>query len=194
MGVSALILYSPLPLLPSKQQNQEEVLMRIGRRLEMMIGVALLGTGIASAASPHFIRAESSINSVTGTMTCSWKEAGLGDNLNIDYKCESQMANATYVCVNRGGTNPFAANKTNVSGPVSATGTFASGKNGQITESLTVSPPGPGTFSCPNGQSLQLAQVSYAGVFITDLTNDISEQLANQSTGCLLPQVRGACE
>jgi len=157
-----------------------------------LIAIAALCTGVTFAASPHFITATDSINPVTGVLTCSWKEAGLGDNQNIDYKCEAQ-GNATYVCVNNGGSNPSAKNKTNATGEVSATGTFSSGKNGAITASLSVNPPGPGSFSCPAGQSLELAQVSYTGVFIIDITNGVQEQLSNQSTGCLLPDVKGAC-
>ena len=77
---------------------------------------------------------------------------------------------------------------------MSATGTFSSGKNGQVTSSLTLNPPGPGSFSCPSGQSLQIAQVSYTNVAITDTTNDITEPIPGTfDTGCLLPNVRGAC-
>jgi hypothetical protein len=157
-----------------------------------LVAVAALWTGIALAVSPHFIAATDSINQVTGVLTCSWKEAGLGNNQNIDYKCEAQ-GNATYVCVNNGGGNPSAKNKTTMTGQVSATGTFNSGNNGQITASLSVNPPGSGNFSCPSGQSLELAQVSYSSVFLIDLTNGVQVQLSDQSTGCLLPNVRGAC-
>ena len=167
--------------------------MNIFKRCLITACTAMLGTGIALATSPHFINAASSINSVTGTLTCSWKEAGLGNNQNIDYKCEAQ-GSATYVCVNHGGSNPSASNKTTVGGPVSATGTFNSGKNGAITASLTVNPPSAGDFSCPKGQSMELARVSYTDVFLIDVTNNVSEQLSNQSTGCLLPNVRGACD
>jgi hypothetical protein len=101
---------------------------------------------------------------------------------------------AGYVCVNRGGANPSASNKTTISGPVSATGTFSSGKNGQVTASLTLNPPGSGGFTCPPGQSLQIAQVTYTNVSISDTTNGITEPIAGTfSTGCLLPDVRGAC-
>jgi hypothetical protein len=157
-----------------------------------LVAVAAFWTGIALAASPHFITATDSINQVTGVLTCSWKEAGLGNNQNIDYKCEAQ-GNATYVCVNRGGKNPSASNKTTVTGLVSATGTFNSGKNGAITASLSVNPPGSGDFSCPGGHSLELAQVSYSSVFLIDVTNGVQVQLNDQSTGCLLPDVKGAC-
>jgi len=93
--------------------------------------------------------------------------------------------------VNRGGANPSAQNKTTVNGPVSATGTFSSGKNGNVTASLTLSPP-PSDISCPKGQSLELASVSYTNVTLTDTTNNVSISL-DFSSGCLLPDVRGAC-
>ena len=127
-----------------------------------------------------------------GRLTVSFKEAGLGTNQLITYTASAD-ATATYVCVNNGGANPSAKNKTTVAGPVSATGTFNSGKNGNVTASLTVSPP-PSDISCPPGQSLQLAQVSYTNVAITDTTNGVAEPIPGTfSSGCLLPNVRGAC-
>jgi hypothetical protein len=102
---------------------------------------------------------------------------------------------ATYVCVNKGGGNPTAQNKTTVSGPVSAEGTFNSGKNGQITASLTLGPPSAGGFTCPPGQSLQLALASYSNITLTDTTNGIPAPIPGTvSSGCLLPNVRGACD
>jgi hypothetical protein len=165
--------------------------MNIAKICWVAAGVAALGSGIALAASPHFINAADAINFDNGNLTCSWKEAGLGNNQNITYVC-SAAATATYVCVNRGGANPSASNKTVVSGNVSAEGTFNSGKNGQITASLVVSPPDVTNF-CPPGQSLELAQVSYINVILADTTNGVAVSLADQSTGCLLPDVRGAC-
>jgi hypothetical protein len=47
-------------------------------------------------------------------------------------------------------------------GPVSNSGQFTSGKNGQITGSLTLSPP-PSTLSCPPGQSRVIVSVTYTG-------------------------------
>ena len=119
-------------------------------------------------------------------------EAGLGTNQNINYTL-SANASATYVCVNKGGANPSASNKTNVAGPVSASGTFNSGKNGNVTASLTVSPP-PANLNCPGGQTQQVASVTYTGVTLTDTTNGITVSLGDFSSGCLLPNVRGACD
>jgi hypothetical protein len=166
--------------------------MKIVKSYLIAFCVAALGTGTALAISPHFIFATDSINFDNGNLTCSWKEAGLGNNQLITYTCTAS-ATATFVCVNHGGSNPSATNKTTVNTNVSAMGTFNSGKNGSITASLVVSPPGPGTFSCPSGQSLELAKVSYTNVLLTDTTNGIAVALADQSTGCLLPDVRGAC-
>jgi hypothetical protein len=145
----------------------------------------------ALAVSPHFISASATLNA-NGTLTVNFKEAGLGTNQNITYTASAD-ATATYVCVNKGGGNPSASNKTTVAGPVSQTGTFSSGKNGNVTASLTVSPP-PSDISCPPGQSLQLASVSYTNVAITDTTNGVTEPIPGTfSSGCLLPNVRGAC-
>jgi hypothetical protein len=95
----------------------------------------------ALAVSPHFVSASARLSGTN--LIVSFKEAGLGTNQNITYTASAD-ATATYVCVNRGGANPSASNKTTVSGPVSATGTFNSGKNGNVTASLTLNPPGPG--------------------------------------------------
>jgi hypothetical protein len=149
-----------------------------------------LAVPVALADSPHFIRASGSLNT-DGSLTVNFKEAGLGTNQNITYVL-SGNATAIYVCVNRGGANPSASNKTAVAGPVSATGTFNSGKNGQVTASLTVQPPFQ-DIGCPGGQTQQLASVDYTGVTLTDTTNNVSISLGDFSSGCLLPNVRGAC-
>jgi hypothetical protein len=144
----------------------------------------------ALAVSPHFIRATGTLNA-NGSLTVDFKEAGLGTNQNINYLLTAD-ATATYVCVNRGGANPSAQNKTTVAGPVSAAGTFNSGKNGQVTASLTVNPP-PSDISCPPGQSLELASVSYTNITLTDTTNGVMISVPDVNSGCLLPNVRGAC-
>ncbi len=151
----------------------------------------VLGTTLpAQAISAHFIYANGTLNA-DGSLTVNFKEAGLGTNQNIDYTLSAD-ATATYVCVNNGGANPSAQNKSTVAGPVSASGTFSSGKNGNVVASLTVNPP-PSDITCPRGQTLKLASVSYSNVTLTDTTNGDSISLGDFSSGCLLPNVRGAC-
>jgi hypothetical protein len=167
--------------------------MRLKKRfvaLAALVGAVAALSTVAYAANPHFVNASCSVGS-NGSLTCSFKEAGLGDNQLIDYTL-SGNATAIYVCVNKGGANPSASNKTAVAGPVSASGTFASGKNGQVTASLTVSPPFQ-DIGCPNGQKQELASVTYTGIVLTDTTNSVSISLGDFSSGCLLPNVRGAC-
>jgi hypothetical protein len=172
--------------------KEVNLMRRIVFALAVVCATAGLAVPAAFADSPHFVRAAASLNS-DGTLTVSFKEAGLGTNQLITYVASGD-ATAVYVCVNRGGGNPSASNKTTVSGPVSATGTFSSGKNGQVTASLTLSPPSSGGFSCPPGQSLEVASVTYTNVAITDTTNDVTEPVPGTfSSGCLLPNVRGAC-
>src|SRR6266516_4328279 len=138
--------------------------------LPMMLAGFVMAAPAALAVSPHFISASGTLNA-DGSLTVKFKEAGLGTNQNINYLLTA---------------NPSAQNKTTVSGPVSATGTFSSGKNGKVTASLTVSPP-PSDITCPPGQSLQLTSVSYTGVTLTDTTNNVSVSVGDFSSGRLLP-------
>jgi hypothetical protein len=155
--------------------------------LFLIFGFALT----AFAQNPHFVSASASISGAN--LNVSFKESGLGDNVSITYNATAD-ATATYVCVNGGGANPSASNKTTVSGPVSATGTFSSGKNGSISQTLTLSPP-PSNITCPKGQKLEVASASYMNVAITDTTTPVGPVSipGTFSTGCLLPNVRGAC-
>jgi hypothetical protein len=124
-----------------------------------------------------------------GSLTVNFEEAGPGANQLINYALTAD-ATAAYVCVKSGGDK--AQNKTTVAGPVSASGTFNSGKNGDVTAFLTVAAP-PSDISCPPKQSLGLASVSYTNVVLTDTTNNVSIKVGDFSSGCLLPNVTGAC-
>ncbi|MEW1908206.1 hypothetical protein AB0442_07065 [Kitasatospora sp. NPDC085895] len=143
-----------------------------------LTGALVLGIGPAFADSPHFVKASASFASGSSpNLNVNFKEAGLGDTVTISYTASAD-ATATYACINGGGNHPQAANKATVNGPVSASGSFTSGKNGSITATLTLTPPSAGSFSCPNGQKLVLANVSYTNVAITDNTNSVTENIA----------------
>ncbi len=137
--------------------------------------ILIMAVSPALADSPHFVSATGVLNSA-GQLVVSWKEAGLGDNVVADYTLTAN-ATADYGCVNGGGKNPEATNKFTVSGPVSSSGTFTSSKNGEITGSLAVNPPSAGSFSCPSGQRLVLADVSYTGVVLADTTNGVTANI-----------------
>src|SRR5262249_25153886 len=121
----------------------------------------------------HFNRASATLTD-TGTLVVDFKEAGLGDTVTITEQVTAN-ATATYACQNNGGNFPSDPKKTTVSGPVPASGDFPSGKNGQITASLTVQPPAlPADFSCPPGQHVVLVAVSYTDIALTDTNNGVT--------------------
>ena len=140
--------------------------------------VILLGTvGLAGADNPHFLKADGTVN-VDGSLLVSFKEAGLGANVNIDYLL-STVADATYQCFNNGSNAPQGQPYQVPDQTVTATGTFASGKNGSITASLQAGPPDPApaeaVLKCISGgnKKLCLMHVSYADTAIIDTTNNV---------------------
>ncbi len=135
-----------------------------------LLMILLIGIVPVMASSPHFVWSNASINNA-GSLVVGWKEAGLGNNQVIDYYAGAN-ASGYYACINGGNNHPQATNKEAFAGPVSAAGTFNSGKNGQITASLWMGPPA-STLVCPPGQRLVLACVGYYNIMLWDMTNDI---------------------
>ena len=131
---------------------------------------------VALAAAPKFHSTASSVNN-SGALVVNFDERGLGGN--IDYALTAD-ATATYACINGGGKNPSAANKRTVEGGVSTGGSFEA-KNGRVVASLTTGPLSRGDFSCPPGQRLVLASVSYTNIVLTDTTNGVSTDVADAS-------------
>jgi hypothetical protein len=125
----------------------------------------LASTAIAVAANAHFLRASATGPNASGDLAVNFKIAGLGDNVTITVTASAD-ASAVYACQNNGGNFPSDPKKTEVSGPVTASGDFQSGQNGQVTGSLTLHPPAT-TLSCPSGQRRVLVSVSYVNVQVT---------------------------
>jgi hypothetical protein len=117
------------------------------------------------ADSPHFVRASASGPNNVGNLAVNFKIADLGVNETITVTASANTT-AVYACQNNGVKFLSDPKKQQVSGPVSASGQFTSGQNGQITGSLTLSPP-PSTLTCPGGQHPVLASVSYTDVQVS---------------------------
>src|SRR5215211_3215072 len=142
----------------------------------MLLGMVLAASAaLASTSGAHFMSATSSVNN-SGALVVSWDEAGLG-NENINYTLTAD-ATAIYACINNGGNHPKAANKETVQGQVSTGGSFQA-KNGRVQASLTAGPLSAGSFSCPSGQQLVLAKVTYSNIVLTDTTNGVSTTVPN---------------
>jgi hypothetical protein len=127
--------------------------------------VTLAFAATALAANPHFINASASGPNAAGNLSVNFKIAGLGANETITVTATAD-GTAVYACQNNGGNFPSDPKKQTVSGPVTASGQFTSGQNGQITGSLTLSPPA-STLTCPGGQHVVLASVSYTNVAVS---------------------------
>lgn len=121
----------------------------------------------AGAVAAKFHSATSSVNN-NGALVVSFDERGVG-NGDITYTLTAD-ATSTWACINGGGKHPQAANKETFNDEVTGGGTFAA-KNGRVIASLSAGPLSAGDFSCPNGQRLVLAAVSYSNIVLTDTTN-----------------------
>jgi hypothetical protein len=121
----------------------------------------------AHADSPHFLTSSFAINSSTGDLQCSFKEAGLGTTAtSADITCTAATSEAVYQCFNNGGNHSKAGNKETVGGLVTSTQSFPI-RNGSTTGTVIVGPFSPGSFSSPSGQSLFLQSVCYDDITLS---------------------------
>jgi hypothetical protein len=156
------------------------------KTLKLSLALALIGAaaltfgavGASATSGAHFFTTDASIND-NGALVVSWDEAGVGQ-ATVNYTITAD-GTATYACINGGSNHPKAANKATVNGPVTASGTFPRTKNGRVIGSLSAGPPSAGSFSCPSGQTLVLAAVSYTHIALTDTTNNVTVSLADVS-------------
>jgi hypothetical protein len=145
----------------------------------VIAGALTIGAGTTALADgAHFQSAPTGTVNNDGALVVSWDEAGLG-NGNVTYSLTAD-ATATYACINGGGNHPKATNKETKSGQVTAGGSFKT-KNGRVQGSLTTGPLSAGSFSCPSGQTLVLACVSYTNGVLTDTTNNVTADIADVS-------------
>jgi hypothetical protein len=147
----------------------------------MALLAMVLGTSAAQATSgAHFFNVTSSVND-SGSLTVSYDEAGVG-NSTVNYTIHIDSATAVYACINGGSNHPKAANKETVSGGLTV-GFSKDPTNGRVTgaTSPAIGPQPVGSFSCPSGQTLVLASVSYTGITLTDTTNNVSTPVPDAS-------------
>jgi hypothetical protein len=125
--------------------------------LSAVLAILALTVAVTAAGSPHFIASSISKSTSGNTLTVSGKEAGLGDEAQVQIQ-----VTATASCINPGDHHPKAANKTSVS----ATGTFPV-QNGRANFSLSAT----ATFQPDCTPPMT---VVWSNILITDLTNGIS--------------------
>jgi hypothetical protein len=136
--------------------------------------------------SAHFIgSATASVDSSTGALLVSFKEAGLGTNQLIDYEVDA-TATGQYQWFNHGGNKP--QGQPFQFGPitVSGTGSFDSGKNGNVVGSITVSPPPPSqeVLDAGSGKNWTLElTITWSNITLTDTTNGVTAVVSPTTVG-----------
>jgi hypothetical protein len=132
----------------------------------------------ATAGNAHFIKSATNASLSGSSLVCSFKEAGLASGSTETVTCSAD-ATTTYECVNRGGHNPSASNKTTTNSAVSQSGNFTADRSGNIVGSLTLSPPSASQlgFSCPSGQTVTFVGVTYSNVRVVDSTAGASASI-----------------
>lgn len=146
-----------------------------------LVALALMASSVLAAppqtSGAHFQSASGSVDS-SGALVVAFDEAGVGTS-DINYTLSTD-ATATYACINGGGNHPKAANKETHPGHL--TGNFTiQPKHGRVIASVSVGPIDAGSFSCPSGQRLVLAAVSYTNIVLTDTQNNVAVSIADTS-------------
>lgn len=127
-----------------------------------------------ATSGAHFFHDTTDSVADNGALVIHIDEAGVGQD-QVNYTLDVGTATATYACINGGGNHPKAANKQAFNASVAA-GFAETPQNGRVdvTTSINGTPLSADGFSCPSGQTLVLASVSYSGVTLTDTTNGVS--------------------
>ncbi len=133
---------------------------RFFKVLVLLTVAAGLAVPVALAGSPHFVDSTVTASVSGNTLTVSGKEAGLGDEAQIQI-----VVTATAECINPGSHHPKAANKSSVS----ASGTFPV-QNGKAEFSLSVT----ATFQPDCTPPMT---VVFTNITVTDVTNGITAKL-----------------
>ena len=158
---------------------------RVGKYVGILASLVMLlalTSPVALAGNPHFIKNATSDSLSGANLVASFKEAGLPSGATETITLSAHEA-VTYECVNGGGHNPSASNKTTFQETESVSGAFTADQNGNIVGSLTLAVPSAASlgFACPPGQTTTFVSVSYTNVSLSDADTGISISLANQS-------------
>ena len=161
------------------------------RMTTALLAVALVALVAAPAVAdhdkgnPHFIRASATL--VGTDLRVDFKEAGLGNDPTATVTIvASATATRLDACQNNGGNFPSDPKKQETTANVQASGEFSPGKNGQITDSLTLSLPAT-SLTCPPGQTSVLVSFSYTNVSVTDTTHNVFKDVPGTFGATLIP-------
>src|SRR5436309_16126589 len=84
---------------------------RVRHMLLASLAIVAIGATAALAGNAHFIKSATSVQLSGANLSLNFKEAGLASG-SVETVQASALATTTYECVNGGGHNPSASNKT----------------------------------------------------------------------------------
>ena len=148
-----------------------------------------LAFALAAAVAQAAMFAWSNLSAtVTRTgLRVAFTETGLTAGATAHYAATSDVA-ANFVCVNRGGNTPSAANKrTAWNGTVHGSATLTANASGSVTGGVNIRVPTPSGFGCPRGQDPRLSSATFTNVQLTDTTNNASTGVSGTFTKILIP-------
>jgi len=135
------------------------------------VALVFAGAGPAVAGNAHFIKSATTASLDGTSLVVDFKEAGLESGSTETIQVTAHL-DALYQCVNKGGNVPSDPKKTVVSQDVSQSGEFRAAKNGNVADSLTVSPlAASSVLDCPGGQRATLVSGTWSDISIEDLTS-----------------------
>src|SRR6266550_3362392 len=120
-------------------------------------GLLAFGATTASAAA-NFKSQSFSVNN-QGQLSCSFDVSGLGNVSSTQGSCTASST-ADYQCINNGGNKPTSKGETGTQVTIPV-------HNGRAQGDIPVDPAGPGTFTCPGGQTLFLVSACYSDISLT---------------------------
>ena len=129
----------------------------------LLLAMLAFSATTASAAA-NFKSSDFSVNN-QGQLVCSFDVSGLGNVSSTPGSCTA-TSTAVYQCINNGGKNPAAGNKHTSTGETGTEVTIPV-HNGRAQGDIPVDPAGPGTFTCPGGQTLFLVSACYSDISLT---------------------------
>jgi|SwirhirootsSR2_FD_contig_31_3251371_length_904_multi_3_in_0_out_0_1 hypothetical protein len=126
----------------------------------------------AWAQNAHFIFVDTPvIDTKTGALNISFKEAGLGSTA-VEYTLSAGTGQFTFQCFTKSGNKPQGA-PNNISVSNISQQTFITPRNGQITATISLAPEQDGASCQGGGLVLKLIHVAYADVTFTDVTDNL---------------------
>jgi hypothetical protein len=146
----------------------------------VIIGLAVLAAALSMTAvafgAANFKSSSFTVNN-QGQLVCSYDVSGLGNVSSTTGTCTGTNT-AVYQCINNGGKNPAAGNKSTSTGDA-GTSHAVPVHNGRASGSLLVNPVDAGGFTCPGGQTLYLVSSCYS-----DTSMNIGGATTSDGTVC----------